>query len=176
MTETATRDPRGRKPTCLCGTCPKCAYRTHKREYMRDYNAGIRRKAPRIWTAEHDALLGHEPDTSVAHRLGLTLSAVQHRRLKLQIPAYRRPRRHPTNRGYIIVRVTADDPLIAMARSDGSIQEHRLVMARHLGRTLAVDEIVHHRNGVRDDNRIENLELWTRAHLDGQRVEDVLAW
>lgn len=49
-------------------------------------------------------------------------------------------------------------------------------MSEYLGRPLREGETVHHRNGRRADNRIENLELWTSNHPAGQRVEDVLAW
>jgi hypothetical protein len=54
--------------------------------------------------------------------------------------------------------------------------EHRLVMARLLGRPLSGDEVVHHRNGDRLDNSPGNLELWSTAQPKGQRVEDKLAW
>lgn len=60
--------------------------------------------------------------------------------------------------------------------SDGWVMQHRRVMSDYLDRALASHENIHHKNGVRDDNRLENLELWVVRQPYGQRVEDLLEY
>lgn len=81
----------------------------------------------------------------------------------------------PSGEGYMRIWVPTADPFCPPTRAvcGAAMPEHRYVMAKHLGRRLFSHETVHHINGVRSDNRIENLELWCRAHGAGQRVTDI---
>lgn len=84
------------------------------------------------------------------------------------------------NNGYVVVYISEKHPFFSMARANkkrgrgGHILEHRLIMAEHLGRILKSDEIVHHINGDKEDNRIGNLKVTERkkhkvTYQDGYR-------
>lgn len=75
--------------------------------------------------------------------------------------------------GYVEVLPAKGDAFARATKTGGRVLEHRLVMARHLGRPLKRGENVHHKNGVRHDNRLANLELWTRPQPTGVRLSDL---
>lgn len=79
---------------------------------------------------------------------------------------------HLSRDGYVLLQVVGHPN----ATAEGRIAEHRLVMSQRLDRPLYDDERVHHRNGIKQDNRPENLELWSKGHPAGQSVEDLLTW
>jgi transposase len=73
-----------------------------------------------------------------------------------------------TGSGYFQVILPVEDDLASMRDTMGYVLEHRLVMARALGRPLQEWETVHHINGNREDNRLENLQLRIGKHGKGQ--------
>jgi len=77
--------------------------------------------------------------------------------------------------GYLMQLVDGDSPYWDMVKTRSKqVFQHRLVMAEHLGRCLGTKEIVHHLNGIRDDNRIENLALVTLKDHDHNTLNAVL--
>ena len=103
-----------------------------------------------------------------AHRLRKFGDVGSPKRIKARVGAARFENRD----GYVLVRCEPEHP----AARKGYLLEHRLVMERRLGRYLLPNENVHHKNGVRNDNRPENLELWVKAQPCGQRVADLVSF
>lgn len=69
--------------------------------------------------------------------------------------------------GYVELSLSTDSPFRVMAKRASTVLEHRIVMATALGRPLADSESVHHINGDRQDNRLENLQLRQGQHGSG---------
>jgi hypothetical protein len=119
--------------------------------------------------------IGRELDCSAEH-VRRTLRRIGHERRGCGAAGRRREDNpfYETGRsidksGYVLV-LHPDRP--------GYIREHRLVMQQHIGRELLPGEVVHHRNGVRDDNRIENLLLYASNadHLRDELTGRVPNW
>ncbi|MFI7072053.1 HNH endonuclease [Micromonospora sediminicola] len=122
---------------------------------------------------------GGESQTSIAKRLGFSQPIVSKFLVAQGIEPVNRPynlrgEQHPSWKGgvtlihgYRAVKVSRDDPLASMRIDQGYVLEHRLVMARALGRPLGKHETVHHINGDKRDNRLENLQLRQGPHGKG---------
>lgn len=84
------------------------------------------------------------------------------------------------NKGYLIIKVPIDWPGRSFKPRKNTrckYQFHHVhVMEKRIGRPLHKHETVHHKNGVKDDNRDKNLELWSSMQPTGQRVRDKVAY
>lgn len=138
---------------------------------------------PKFWTDERlkyisEQYISGRSQQSIANELGVHQTAVSNRLRALGVLPVK-PRasgdQHGSWRGglsfdgsgYISILVTLDDLPYCTPNCNGRVLEHRLVMARALGRPLTRDETVHHVNGDRTDNRIENLQLRQGRHGKG---------
>lgn len=129
-----------------------------KRQMETDWNAGLSQSeigrkigANQIMVSRLLRSLGIQPRTR--HRCGSNHSQWKGGRI--------------ISSGYVMVRMDTNDELACMRGYTGYVLEHRLAMARHLGRPLSVTETVHHINGDRRDNRLENLQLRQGLHGRG---------
>lgn len=158
------------KRTCAADDCDRteikarslCAKHYHRLQRYGDPQGGY-------WRQTH-----HSGDTCRAagcRNMGQTkgLCNKHYKRLLTHGDISREPAppiyRYKTDKGYIDVAVNGK-----------RMKEHRYVMEQLLGRPLLPEENVHHRNGRRADNRLENLELWVSMQPTGQRVADLVAF
>lgn len=109
----------------------------------------------------------------------LSCGQLKQRKSKLCVDCFNKNKQYPFSKirhiskdGYVYVYFRAHPN----CDKEGRIFEHRLIMEKRLGRYLLPFENVHHKNGIRNDNRTENLELWVKAQPAGARVKDVVKW
>lgn len=113
-----------------------------------------------------------------AHRRGLCFAhakrVIRRRDVMAEVPVKAQSGNGSINGGgYRTIPVPTESRHLTNGQT--SEAEHRLIMAIHLGRPLHPGEVVHHRNGVRTDNRIENLVLLSASHPKGQTIDDKVA-
>lgn len=154
----------GLRKTPLSQTCPTCQkdFRPRHRQIYCSIACGLYAKArgprPHLWRITPRPCLQcgkiFRPKWSKTGLCSKRCAGLWSNRKKLG--------RYRTTKGYILVY----KPGHPNAGATGYVMEHRLVMGASLGRPLGASEVVHHKNGVKDDNRLENLELMPKRKHD----------
>lgn len=169
------------KGVCAVGGCDLPAI-TFKYRLCRNHDAKRRKWGDALATAPKKAGPGVvcEIDGCNEVVIARNLCALHYDRLKVHGDPLWEPyvvpegTRRPDRDGYIMIKATGHSE--AMSRGGIWASEHRVVMSEFLGRPLRPNENVHHINGDKRDNRIENLELWAKGQPAGARTRDKLAW
>jgi transposase-like protein len=84
--------------------------------------------------------------------------------------------RHIGKSGYVLISMPNEYKHFCLRKGTYAVLEHQFIMMKHLNRKLHKHENIHHINGNRADNRLENLELWSRHQPYGQRVVDKIRY
>lgn len=143
------------------------------RNTLRRVGVHTRHLAPLKWTPSRcqwllEQFRSGRPVPDLAKELGLEIPTVRSRLRVLGVEALPRPQaRRVGQKGYVEVSLLPEDVGLLRPMANGCVLEHRLVMARSLGRELTRREQVHHINGVKTDNRLENLQLRQGHHGPG---------
>jgi hypothetical protein len=106
--------------------------------------------------------------------VGKNLCSLHWQRKKANLPMdYKKNKKtYISSDGYVVEYM----PGHIQADKGGKVLQHRRLYSDLIGRRLHSYENIHHKNGDRKDNRIENLELWVKRQPSGQRVEDLVKW
>lgn len=174
--------PRGSQPPATCAV-PSCEHPVEARgwchgHYLRWHRTGdvrpdtplTRRTQPETCTVDGCDRRCHSKGLCKAHHKRLQATGS----VQADVPIRTVTGDGCISHGYRQVSVPPPDRWLTSGRT--YVLEHRLVMARTLGRPLTDDEVVHHVNGDTLDNRPENLELWSTMQPKGQRWEDKVTW
>lgn len=136
-------------------------YQRHRRSGDPLGKQVMRDSVPRICTAE-----GCEKPHAARGYCGTHYERLR-RNGTIEIAPYRPQGKGTVHNGYVVFSRQIDGQRVHLRRC-------RLVMEEMIGRKLLPEETVHHRNGLKHDDRPENLELWASRHPKGQRVSDLI--